>query len=408
MPRLTSILRWPLAALILVALGSVAWAKPKVAVLGLEVSYSGTVDPKDAANASKMTEELRRIVQGGGTRYELSALGNRELQDEKLMGNCDTERPACMAPIAAAMQADVLIYGRVTKQRDSYRVAMKMLNVKKREVEETWDGTVLMSAIGTPALKVWAQLVHTKLGSMEPAAPAPAPRPPAEKPPGRLALVVRNAAAGAVFIEGIKRGELAEGTVTLTLPEGTHRLAIEAPQRRRYEELVTVQSGQQKPVSIELEEVLETPPVGTGEGRGAGSRAWGIMMWGGMAAAVGGGGVWVYGWRQIGDAHRGLCGERSSCAGKSLKDGPKEDEGLKTKLEKQGEDGQTLTRVGAAVVAAGVVVAGVGALKRYVWVSSPRREEARASGAGRRARRELAVTPVVSAGGAGAVVRFAW
>ena len=65
MPRLRSLSRLSLAVLLLAALGSVAWAKPKVAVLGLEASNSGVVEPKDAANAAKLTEELRAIPRGG-------------------------------------------------------------------------------------------------------------------------------------------------------------------------------------------------------------------------------------------------------------------------------------------------------------------------------------------------------
>ena len=64
------------------ALGSVAWAKPKVAILGLEASNSGVVEPKDAANAAKLTEELRAIPRGGVGKYDLAPNSNRELQDE--------------------------------------------------------------------------------------------------------------------------------------------------------------------------------------------------------------------------------------------------------------------------------------------------------------------------------------
>src|SRR5689334_15444870 len=106
MPRVCTISRLPLIALLLAAFGSVAWAKPKVAVLGLEVSNpgGGAVDPKDAESAKKLTDELRRNT----GKYDLAPNSNRELQDEKVMGGCDREQPPCMAQIGDGLKAEYL------------------------------------------------------------------------------------------------------------------------------------------------------------------------------------------------------------------------------------------------------------------------------------------------------------
>src|SRR5690554_661114 len=97
-------------ALIALAVGGeVAWAKPKIAILGLELVVEGArADPEAVRAARQLTESLRKIPRSGAGKYAIAPNSNRELIDEKIAGNCETEKPSCMAPIGASLGADVL------------------------------------------------------------------------------------------------------------------------------------------------------------------------------------------------------------------------------------------------------------------------------------------------------------
>src|SRR5512141_3285929 len=103
-----------LACLVLCLLGASAFAKPQIAVLGLEViDPSGTPTPQDTQVAKELTEGLRhRALANTGT-YMLAPGSDKELIDEKLLNNCDDEKPACMSAIGGQLTADALIYGRL-------------------------------------------------------------------------------------------------------------------------------------------------------------------------------------------------------------------------------------------------------------------------------------------------------
>jgi hypothetical protein len=85
---------------LLVLLCSVAAAKPKIAILGLEVI--GSLDPEQVKLARQLTNGLRERASAGTGPFELAPSSDKELVDEKLMNNCDTEALACMAPIGLA------------------------------------------------------------------------------------------------------------------------------------------------------------------------------------------------------------------------------------------------------------------------------------------------------------------
>src|SRR5690349_4640864 len=89
-----------LATVVLVALtGSTALAgKPTVAILGLEVvDPSGNIDAQSTQVAKEITEGLRNRAKAGSGPYQLVVGGDKELIDEKLIHNCDTEAIPCMA-----------------------------------------------------------------------------------------------------------------------------------------------------------------------------------------------------------------------------------------------------------------------------------------------------------------------
>jgi hypothetical protein len=432
MPRLSSFSRLSLIVLLLAALGSVAWAKPKVAILGLEAANAGVVDPKDAANAGKLTEELRAIPRGNVGKYELAANSNRELQDEKLMGNCDTEKPVCMAPIGAGLGADYLIYGKIEKgtdknKVDGYKAELKILNVKTGKIEETSGSFVPMSALGGgTGAKEWAQKVYAKLTGEKPPV-TPDVTPPPKAGPGKL-IVNGNVKSGDVLIGGSKKGRLEDGTLTLSLPEGSYDLAIEAPSHKRYEATVTVKSGQTRTVDAELEQILgETvsPPIGgekksnrmalkaTGyglAGLGVASAAYVLYLTvSGPIPDYEGGKKGVPVTRdpvtmmdkQIADAGSASCSDTTL---RNYTPDPVRDPNPNRAFDEACKANKRRFIAGAVGIASGVLAAGA----LYFAYRSEGRAMEKPTAMGKRKRRELTVTPVISPEGGGATVRFDW
>lgn len=407
MPRVCSFSRLSLAVLLLAGLGSVAWAKPKVAILGLEAANSGVVDPKDATNAAKLTDELRRIPRTGGSKYELAPNSNRELQDEKLMGNCDTEKAVCMAPIGQGLGADYLVYGKIVKAvvkgKDGYTVTIRVLNVKKREVEgdKTSDTFVPLGDFSSgAALGAWAAKAYAKLSGEKP--PVIPDRVAKGKGSGKL-VVNSNVQDGAVFIGSSKKGRLSGGSITLTLPDGTHELAIEAPDHKRYEATVTVAGGKTRTVDAQLEEMLGAlpppPPPPGGD-----SSAWRKVMWASVGTGLVAGGVWVYGAVQLRDINDQLCGKPKCTSSDPPMSGVLPEK--RANLESRGERWALVTYGMAGVVGVATVFTVIGTWKGYFSKSGE--QEQQAGVVGKRKRRELTVTPVISPDGGGATLRFDW
>jgi hypothetical protein len=413
MPRLCSFSRLSLIALLLAAFGSVAWAKPKIAILGLEASNSGVVDPKDAANAARLTEELRTIPRGGVGKFDFAPNSNRELQDEKLMGNCDTEKPACMAPIGGGLGADYLIYGSIVKGtekgKDGYKARLSLLNVKTKIVEEQSDTFVPMGTFsGGSGPKEWAQKVYAKLSGEKSPVTADRVEPAG---PGKL-IVSGNVKSGDVFIDASKKGRLDDGKLTLTLADGSHELAIEAPGHKRYEATVTVKSGQTRTVDAVLEEIVGpvTPPVGKKSNRLP------LKVAGYSLAAVGvASGAYVLITSVSGpipdyedlmmqpmDADgKEVSTSSSDCGRKDLRSGSNP---ANKAFDKACDANRKRFIVGGIGIATSVLA--IGAL--YFAYRSDGQASEKQSAIGKRSRRQLIVTPVISPSGGGATVRFDW
>jgi hypothetical protein len=394
----------PLIALLLAAFGSVAWAKPKVAVLGLEVGNAGggVVDPKDAESAKKLTDELRRNT----GRFDLAPNSNRELQDEKVMGGCDKEQAPCMAQIGDGLKAEYLVYGRIEKSSEKgqpgYKGTIRLLNVKDKKVEETWEGFIPQGQIGSSgSLRDWSQRVNARLAGEK----APVIPDRVDRGPGKLVVKIANAKTGRVSVDGAVKGQLQDGTFTTSLSEGAHRIEIEAPDRKPYEDTVIITGGQTQTVAVELEEMIGSLPPPPPPPRG--SSGWRKVMWASVATGLAGGGVWIYGWRQIRDANAQLCGEtRTGQCKEVTKEPAKSDPATRDELTNQGSTGRTLTIAGITVVSVSGALLLVSAWKGYIAKSGS--EKRQVGAVGRRTRREMTVTPVISPDGAGATVRFDW
>ncbi len=228
-------------AMVLVVLGvRTASAKPKVAVLGIEVT--GTIDQASTGTAHDLTEGLRTKAKQGNGPFQFAPSSDRELIDEKVLKNCDSEGPLCMSDIGRDIGTDVLIYGQLAKTSDGYSAKLFVLDVKRKskEKEQTFR---IPAGSNSDAVRTIAKKAYTDLvgGAAEPVAAQP----------GTLRIEA-NVDTGTVFVDDEQKDSLVGGKATLRLAEGRYRVAVESPGRRRKEIAVTVTGGDSATESFEL------------------------------------------------------------------------------------------------------------------------------------------------------------
>jgi hypothetical protein len=165
--------------LLVLGLGTTAWAKPKIAILGLEVV--GTADKDTVRIADELTAALRARPASGAGSYEPAPAGARSLADEKKRVQCQTELPACMSKLGAELGADFLLYGKLEKRAApaGYQVSLRLLKVASKSTVMAWTSAVPPADTTTAKLGELAASAYQKLtGDAAGAAPkAPPPRP---------------------------------------------------------------------------------------------------------------------------------------------------------------------------------------------------------------------------------------
>jgi len=243
-----------LAVLALVSGSGKAWAapKPSIAILGLEVYDNGSgIDPETTKAAKELTAALRDRAKTGTGPYAPAQGGDKELIDEKLLNNCDTEAPVCMAAIGTELAADLLMYGKIEKSsqnaQPTYKVSIKLLYVSRKQLASSTVETLpLVESTGVRA-QTHAKNWYSKLVGVT---------------TGGTVVVKANIDRGTVLIDDEAKGNLASGTLTLSgVPEGRHTLAIEAKDYQRYETSITVRTGETLPHNATLAEMSKLPPT---------------------------------------------------------------------------------------------------------------------------------------------------
>jgi PEGA domain len=275
-------------------------AKPKIAVLGLEVLDKTNAKPSlDAAR--QVTEGLRLGAKGPTGPFELAENSQREFLDEKIINQCETEQRECLNKIAGNFGANALMYGKLelTDTKKSYRLMIWLLTVDKNTTKTTSTTVPITSSaveLQNAGKKMYGDLVGiTNLGSI---------------------AIKAKASKGIVYLNGDMRGQLVDGEYKATqLADGDYRVRIVADGFKKWEETVRVKSGLATAVepTLEAEEVagpVQKPPVadepedkasraiarGPGDlesrentvSRGRGRRGWKIAAMGGAAVAAGG------------------------------------------------------------------------------------------------------------------------
>ena len=115
----------------------------------------GGIDPETTKAAKELTAALRDRAKAGTGPFT-PVQGEKELIDEKLLNNCDSEAPTCMATIGSGLGAEVLMYGKIEKATQGgqgvYKVSINLLSVPRKQLTASTVETLpvadaLMSAV---------------------------------------------------------------------------------------------------------------------------------------------------------------------------------------------------------------------------------------------------------------------
>jgi hypothetical protein len=399
---MTRVLSSACIVLLLLGWGSRAWAggKPAIAILGLEVNDNGSgIDPETTKAAKELTAALRERAKAVTGPYAWIQGGDKELIDEKLLNNCDSEAPVCMAAIGSELGAEVLMYGNISKSTQNgqtvYKVSIKLLHVGRKQLANSVVETLLASESSGVKVLTHAKTWYAKLAGINTGG----------------ALVVRaNIDRGSVLLDDEWKGNLASGTLTLSgVAEGRHTLAIEAKDYQRYETSITVKNGETVPHSATLTEMSRKSPAPvrsepvTIEGTVSskhGFNVWKPIFYGSTLLEAGAVGFALYELKlSRDDAKRiqipGLDESKCNAANEAM------DAAFKSACSHY-------TKRTIGWVVSGVMGAAMIGSFFMAFVHDSSGTESKSATAGRRKRRELAVTPVVSPNGGGATLRFDW
>jgi hypothetical protein len=386
-----------------------AGSKPPIAILGLEVyDNGGGIDPETTRAAKELTAALRDRAKAGTGPYTPVQGGEKELIDEKLLNNCDSEAASCMAVIGTELGAEVLLYGKIEKVNQSgqvvYRVSLKLLQVGRKQLSSSVESLPVVDAGNDVKVSAAARTWYTKLvGGTG----------------GTLVVKASNLDRGTVLIDGEDKGNLTSGSLTLSaLQEGRHTVAIEAKDYQRYEARITIRTGETTTQSVTMVELSKksAPPV-TGERIStegtvttkSRTNVWKPVFYGSVALGVAGAGVAFYEWRQQ------LTEAKRTGTTKDPANSPVTEADCGSVNSLHGVDDhfrnacQAHDRWKIGVIVGSVAgAAAIGSfIMAYLRSSDSESETKRALG-GHRKHRELVVTPIVTPQGGGATLQFDW
>ncbi len=420
-------------ALLLVCLGANAYAgKPLIAVLGLEVvDPGGTPTPQDTQVAKALTEGLRSRAKAGTGPFSIAGNSDKELIDEKLLKNCDSEAPTCMASIGGDLGADVLMYGKIERKGTAYLVTMKLLDVHRKLVEKTLPNeSIPVSQTNEAELQRWAKTIYAKLTGQNTA--------------GQVLVKLQNGDHGTILINGDEKGSITNGVGQVSsLEEGKYKLEVQSEGFKPWSDTITVRPGETTNIGVKLEKAdggarIITPPPGgggemgpgsgpggggeIGEGGSRGNATWKGVFVGSIVVGLAGGGFILYGRNQINDARDQLCKGGAynpdmpdaqhpvidaSCPHPSALSSPLNDADVK-KYNDQGDRGHLYTWVGGVTAGVAGAFAVVAFYKGFIAKDGGGSSGEHAGNGHRVHRDRFVVTPIVSPDGGGATLRFDW
>jgi hypothetical protein len=260
----------------LIAGAQAAHASPKVAILGLEVIDGGEgLDQQTTQRATWLTDELRDYAAEEHSPFDLARDGNKDLLEMKLLSGCADEALGCMAAIGRELGADRLIYGKLQKGADGYRVSLTLLDTRAPDVERIVSDQIPFTEASRSAMAAWARSLYAQLTGVAASG---------------VLIVETNADSGTVFVNGRPRATLSGGAARVDdLEEGAHTITIEADGYAPYAERVTIMADEEELMAISLDRLgdgLSDPrrPYRIGFGAtlaatGVSTGAWGISWY---------------------------------------------------------------------------------------------------------------------------------
>jgi hypothetical protein len=389
--------------------GGRAWAagKPPIAILGLEVyDNGGGIDPETTKAAKELTVALRDRAKAGTGPYAPVPGGEKELIDEKLLNNCDSEQPSCMAAIGSELGAEVLMYGKIEKITQGgqaiYKVSIKLLNVGRKQLASSLVETLPLSESTGVRASTHAKAWYAKLAGGS---------------AGGTVVVRANIDRGTVMLDDDLKGNLASGSLTINgVGEGRHTLAIEAKDFQRYETSITVRNGETLPHSATMIELSKRPLAPTGNplsvegtvGTKSGSNGWKPVFYGATVLTAGAAGFSVFAIiraKAEGDKIKATKADNSRFTNNDCPSSSPVPEPYKANFEKAC-DWHKYQQVGWVVTG----VAGAAMIGSFVmaYLRDGDRTETKHALGGHKKRRELAITPIITPEGGGATLQFDW
>jgi hypothetical protein len=402
-------------ALLLIGFSGSAFAKPSIAVLGLEVvDQNGTPTPADTQAAKELSDGLRARAKAGTGPYTLAPGSDKELIDQKLLNNCDNEASACMSAIGNQLGSDILMYGHFEKQGKQYQVTIKVLDVGRKAVLKSSSDMIPLSEANGASLQGWAKKIYAKLTG--------------ESGGATLVVKVSNADRGTILIDGDPKGTFSNGSGTVSgLPDGKARLSVESEGFRRWEKDVTIGGGSLT-VPVELEKgssgaLDQTPnpngdplvgPTGPGPEGKKSNLGWKI------SAGVGGlvmiGGLWYAydNWSGYNDLKDDQCahglvppGSKETCPKTGTTPPPAWTDAEVAQSNKDVDSYEKKANIGWGIAAVGAAWTAFSVYKVVTSDTSPKERQS-ARGKRQRKDRTYIVTPTASPKGGGATLRFDW
>lgn len=395
-----------------------AFAKPSIAILGLEVvEESDTPDAKAAAFAEALTEALRQRARVGTGPFTLAAGSDKNLIEMKLLSGCDSEANSCMAAIGSELAADRLLYGRIQKNGANYQISLKLLNVDTKAIERTTSDLAPIADSSSGALGALGKKLYAKITGVS----------------NTVTLIVKaNVQTGTVYLDGEAKGQLMGGAVRVdALAAGDYKLMVESDCYLRYESKLSIEGGKDVTEEVELEKNSAGSCGGGGDrgnggggndGNGGGNRddrriisggesqdvrpggGARALFWATAAVTAVGAGVWIYGkYGLIDPAEQKLSGQVdanldmddnvcTASGGAAIPDQDSCDKGNRGKL---------MTQIGIPVTIIAGAAAGYFFYKGYMSAPKPNDRPLNA-----RARPRVLVAPTVSATAVGGVLHL--
>jgi hypothetical protein len=261
----------------LTASAQVVHARPKLVVLGLEVTGESATDQKATEAAKALTRELRREAARSGGPFELAANGNKDLVEMRLLGDCSDDSRRCMAEMGKQLRADRLLYGKLERTKRGYSVSLRLLHVANSEMIGQQSAVIPFADVtASGGLQRRARSLYGRLiGSDE---------------DGAIAISATTE-SGTVYVDGKLKTNLSGGAARVSgLSDGVHTVAIESDGYARFEAEVNVEAGETSELDASLVAL-----GGSGEdtpGRPGGG--WRIAFWSGVVATGVAGAGWTY------------------------------------------------------------------------------------------------------------------